>query len=65
MRATPVVRSAPTKFIAAARATAVRGARRGVDTEVATAFAVSWKPFVKSKTSATHTTVTISTPTSP
>jgi hypothetical protein len=36
--------------------TAVRGDIARVDTLVATAFAVSWKPFVKSKKSATATT---------
>ena len=48
-----------------AGATAVRGASARVETEVATALAVSWNPFVKSKISATITTVTSSTLTSP
>ena len=43
--------------IAASR-TAVRGVSARVDTLVAIAFAVSWKPFVKSKKRATATTAT-------
>ena len=39
----------------------MRGDRARVETEVATAVAVSWNPFVKSKTSAVATTSTIST----
>src|SRR5689334_16607977 len=45
--ATAVEVNAPTKFITAAMATASRGDRARVDTEVATALAVSWKPLVK------------------
>ena len=41
-------------MIAAIR-TAIRGESARVETEVATAFAVSWKPFVKSNASATAT----------
>ncbi len=65
VRATFVVTSAPAKFIAAASVTAARGERARVETEVATAFAVSWKPLVKSKNSATTTTTTSSTPHQP
>jgi hypothetical protein len=36
--------------------TAIRGDSARVETDVATAFAVSWKPFVKSNPSATTTT---------
>jgi hypothetical protein len=36
----------------------VRGDIARVETDVATAFAVSWKPFVKSNPSATRTTRT-------
>src|SRR5919204_1334832 len=56
--ATAVVTNAPARFATAATATASRGDRARVDTEVATALAVSWKPFVKSKPSATITTMT-------
>jgi hypothetical protein len=42
----------------AATATATRGVIARVPTDVAIAFAVSWKPFVKSKASATATTAT-------
>ncbi len=38
--------------------TAIRGERARVETDVATAFAVSWKPFVKSNASATATITT-------
>ena len=38
--------------------TAILGESARVDTDVATAFAVSWKPFVKSKASAVPTTMT-------
>ena len=44
--ATAVPRKAPTRFITAAMISAVRGASARVDTEVAIAFAASWKPFV-------------------
>src|SRR3954466_2151927 len=50
--------NAPAKFRIADRATAKRGDIARVDTEVAIAFAVSWKPFVKSKASAVTTTIT-------
>ena len=50
--ATAVVTNAPARFASAATVTACRGVSARVETEVATAFAVSWKPFVKSKTSA-------------
>src|ERR687887_2907280 len=56
--ATAVVTKAPARFATAATATAARGESARVETEVATAFAVSWKPFVKSKPSATATTTT-------
>ena len=56
--ATAVVTNAPTRFATAATGTACRGESARVETEVATAFAVSWKPFVKSKPSATTTTTT-------
>src|SRR4051812_13920192 len=49
---------APTKFRTADSATAKRGDMARVDTEVAIAFAVSWKPFVKSNASAVMTTMT-------
>jgi len=41
-----VPRKAPTRFITAANATAIRGVKARVDTEVAIAFEASWKPFV-------------------
>ena len=50
--------NAPRKFITAAISTAVRGLSARVETEVATALAVSWKPFVKSNASAIATTTT-------
>ena len=56
--ATAVVTNAPTRFATDAIATASRGESARVEIEVATAFAVSWKPFVKSKPSATTTTTT-------
>ena len=56
--ATAVVTNAPARFAIAAISTASRGESARVETEVATAFAVSWKPFVKSKPSATSTTTT-------
>ena len=54
--ATSVDRKAPTTFRTAAISTAVRGRRAPVATEVAIALALSWKPLVKSKTSAVSTT---------
>ena len=56
--ATAVDVNAPRKFMMAAIATAIRGERARVETDVATAFAVSWKPFVKSNASATATITT-------
>ncbi len=50
--------NAPAKLRIAARKTAVRGVSARVETLVAIAFAVSWKPFVKSKKSATTMTAT-------
>ena len=50
--------NAPAKLRTAAIATAVRGESARVETLVAIEFAVSWKPFVKSKNSATATTAT-------
>src|SRR5215217_1788447 len=55
--ATASERNAPTKFSVAARPTATRGGIARVEIEVATAFAVSWKPFVKSNASAVPTTI--------
>src|SRR3712207_4105560 len=49
---------APAKLSTAESSTANRGDIARVDTEVAIAFAVSWKPFVKSKASAVPTTIT-------
>jgi hypothetical protein len=43
-------------FRTAALRTAARGESARVETDVAIEFAVSWKPFVKSKKSATATT---------
>ena len=57
--ATSVDRKAPTTFSTAAISTAVLGLKAPVATEVAIAFALSWKPLVKSKNSA----VTITTAT--
>ena len=56
--ATAVDVKAPRKFMIAAMNTAIRGERARVETDVATAFAVSWKPFVKSNASATRTITT-------
>src|SRR3954471_19907308 len=50
--------NAPAKFRIADKATAKRGDIARVDTDVAIAFAVSWKPFVKSNASAVTTTIT-------
>src|ERR687889_340046 len=50
--------NAPAKFRTADSATAKRGDIARVETEVAIAFAVSWKPFVKSNASAVTTTIT-------
>ena len=48
--------NAPAKFRTAAIRTAARGDSARVETDVAIEFAVSWKPFVKSKKRATATT---------
>ena len=61
--ATAVVTKAPARFAAEAMSTAIRGDNARVDTDVATALAVSWKPLVKSKPSAT--TITSTSKTSP
>ena len=44
--ATSWPRKAPTKFMIAAMISATRGVRARVETEVAIAFAASWKPLV-------------------
>src|SRR5688572_19748083 len=44
--ATLVPRNAPTKFMTAAISRATRGVRARVETDVAIAFAASWKPLV-------------------
>jgi hypothetical protein len=49
---------APAKLRTAALSTASLGDKARVETLVAIEFAVSWKPFVKSKKSATATTAT-------
>ena len=49
---------APAKFRTAEVKTATRGESARVETLVAIEFAVSWKPFVKSKKRATATTAT-------
>ena len=46
VEATSVPRNAPIRFITAAMMSATRGVRARVATEVAMAFAASWKPFV-------------------
>ena len=56
--ATAVVTNAPARFATAATSTATRGVTARVPTELAIAFAVSWKPLVKSKPSATTMTTT-------
>jgi hypothetical protein len=55
--ATSVDSRAPTRLSTAAMATAVLGRSAPVATDVAIAFAASWKPLVKSKMSATTTTI--------
>ena len=50
--------NAPATLRIAAVRTASRGERARVETLVAIEFAVSWKPFVKSKKSAVATTAT-------
>src|SRR3954447_20699372 len=49
--------NAPTKFSAAAIVTAERGPIARVEIDVATAFAVSWNPLVKSNARAVPTTI--------
>jgi hypothetical protein len=56
--ATAIETNAPAKLSTAALATAMRGLSARVETLVAIELAVSWKPFVKSKNSATATTAT-------
>ena len=56
--ATLIEMKAPTKFRIAESVTAVFGASARVEIDVATALAVSWKPFVKSNASAVATTIT-------
>src|SRR5919204_5909676 len=53
--------NAPAKLSTADRRTAKRGDMARVETEVAIALAVSWKPLVKSKASAVATTMTRTT----
>jgi len=54
--ATSTDRNAPMRFKIADRATAVLGFNAPVAMDVAIAFAVSWKPFVKSNAKAVVTT---------
>ena len=54
--ATCTDRKAPTRFSTPASTTATRGRSAPVAIEVAIALAVSWKPLVKSNTSAVRTT---------
>jgi hypothetical protein len=56
--ATLMEANAPAKFSTAAVRTPMRGEIARVDTDVAIEFAVSWKPFVKSKNRATTTSAT-------
>lgn len=58
--ATPTKVIAPIKFIVAAIKMAARGGNALVETEVAIAFAVSWKPLIKSNVRAKMTTSTVS-----
>src|SRR3954452_11043009 len=58
VRATSMLRNAPTRFRTAERVTAVLGLRAPVAMEVAIALAVSWKPLVKSNAKAVITTIT-------
>jgi hypothetical protein len=58
--ATAVVRNAPARLSPAAMITAARGESARVETDVAIAFAVSWKPLVKSKQRPMTTTATSS-----
>jgi hypothetical protein len=50
--------NAPAKFRRDASSTASRGETARVEIDVATTFAVSWNPFVKSNASAVATTMT-------
>src|SRR5215213_1055007 len=56
--ATEIEMKAPTKLSSEATAIATCGRAAPVEIEVATTFAVSWKPLVKSKASAVPTTMT-------
>lgn len=55
--ATPVKVNAPAKFITAAIRMATRGGKARVETDVAMAFAVSWKPLMKSNARARKITI--------
>ena len=57
--ATATEMNAPTKLRIDASPTATRGGSARVAIVVAIAFAVSWKPFVKSKNTAVPTTMTM------
>ena len=57
--ATPVLIIAPAKFKIADIMIATAGETARVDTHVAIAFAVSWKPFTKSKIRAKAITIKI------
>ncbi len=61
VRATCTERNAPTRFSTPASRTATRGRSAPLAIEVAIALAVSWNPFVKSKTNAVSTTATTTT----
>src|SRR5829696_8156689 len=56
--ATEIEMKAPTKLRIEAKAIATCGLAAPVEIDVATTFAVSWKPLVKSKASAVPTTIT-------
>src|SRR3954447_22122073 len=58
-------RNAPTKLRIEARPTASRGGIARVEIEVATAWAGSWKPLVKSKARAVPTTIQRTTSSTP
>ena len=57
--ATEIEMKAPTKLSSEAIPIATCGRAAPVEIEVATTFAVSWKPLVKSKASAVPTTITM------
>src|SRR5437667_1066408 len=57
--ATAVPHIAPSRFVSAASTTAWRGVKTFVETTVAMEFAVSWKPLMYSKISATRKTIRI------